>query len=353
MNSLNSLERINAALQLQEPDRIPTFEWSINEKIRHSLFPGSSDFDFAEKANLDGVVVYADYKKDWLSKTTFINEWGITYAYTEEDYPTCIDSPIKEPEMADRITIPDPSASWRFRSLKEAVKRFKGKKAILFRLRDASSLPRDLRSMTNIMMDYILNPDLVKKLVDISITYYTQMAYTAMELGADIFWTSDDYCDNRGPIMGPDPWKKFILPGLSQLIKSIKKEGYHFIKHNDGNINSILDEMVEAGITCIDPIDAEAGMDLKKIKDTYGNRIAIKGGVPVASVLTNGTEKDVVKNVKQCIVNGGIGGGYILSSSSDIISAVNPENYHKMLKTVREFGTYPLDIDRLKEVKQI
>ncbi|MCF6334750.1 MAG: hypothetical protein L3J12_03305 [Spirochaetales bacterium] len=351
MEKLNSLERINAVLQLQEPDQVPTFEWSINKKIRHSLFPESSDFDFVEKANLDGVVVYADYKKDWLSKTIFKNEWDITYAYTEEDYPTCIDSPIKEPDQIDNIIIPDPCAPWRFDSLKEAVKRFKGEKAILFRLRDASSLPRDLRSMSNIMMDYILNPDLVNKLVEISTSYYTKMAFTAMELGADIFWTSDDYCDNRGPIMGPEPWKEFILPGLTKLIKSIKKEGYQFIKHNDGNINSILEEMVKAGIDCIDPIDAEAGMDLKEIKDKYGSQIAIKGGVPVTSILTNGTEKDVVKNVKQCITNGGMGGGYILSSSSDIIASVNPENYHTMLKTVREFGTYPLDIDRLKEVK--
>ena len=61
MESLSSFERIKTVLQLQEPDRIPTFEWSINEKVRNGLFPGSSDFDFAEKANLDGVVVYADY----------------------------------------------------------------------------------------------------------------------------------------------------------------------------------------------------------------------------------------------------------------------------------------------------
>ncbi len=347
MNQMNSAERINAVLQLKEPDRIPTFEWSINEKTRHGLFPGSSDFDFAEKAELDGIVVYADYKKEPVGNNSFKNEWGITYALTEEDYPTCIESPIKEPGQIAELKIPDPRASWRFKSLKEAVKRFKGEKAILFRLRDASSLPRDLRGMTNIMMDYALNPELVTELVNISVSYYTEMAYAAMEIGADIFWTSDDYCDNRGPIMGPEPWRKFILPGLTRLIKAVKKEGYNFIKHNDGNINSILPEMVNAGIDCIDPIDAEAGMDLKSVKETYGNRIAIKGGVPVTDILVNGTKEDVTGSVKKCIIDGGTGGGYMLSSSSDIISAVNPENYRTMLETLRKYGTYPLNMDKL------
>ena len=342
MPGMNGYERVMAALDLEEPDRIPTFEWSINRRVRDGIYPGVSEFDFVEKTDLDGVAVYADYETERLTETTYRDEWGITYAETEEDYPTSIDFPVKEPEQLEELVVPDPCAPRRFESLREAVKRFKGKRAILFRLRDAYSLPRYLRGMHNIMMDFALNADLVRRLVDISIDYYTEMAHCAMELGADVFWTSDDYCDNRGPIMGPDPWHEFILPGLTRLIEEIRKEGYHFIKHNDGNINSILPDMVEAGISCIDPIDAEAGMSLKEVKDTYGDRIAVKGGMPVNGVLVDGNEDDVVHAVRRCISEGARGGGYILSSSSDIIASVNPENYRVMLEAVREYGKYPL-----------
>lgn len=160
------------------------------------------------------------------------------------------------------------------------------------------------------------------------------MAEIASEIGADVFWSSDDYCDNRGPVMGPELWCSICLPGLKQLIENIKKTKKPFIKHCDGNINSIFDYMIDAGIDCIDPIDVNAGVNLADIKKRAGNRIAIKGGVPV-SLLCNGSIDDVRQSVIGCIETAGPG-GYILSSSGDITASVKPENYAEMLKTWHE-----------------
>jgi uroporphyrinogen decarboxylase len=200
--------------------------------------------------------------------------------------------------------------------------------------------------MENLMMDFLMNPDLVQNLVNISLDFYTRMAYCAMEIGADVFWTSDDYCDNRGPVMGVELWRKFTLPGLKRLVSAVRQEGYPFIKHCDGNINPIAEEMVNAGISCLDPIDVGAGVSLKEIKSSYGDRVAVKGGVPL-DVLAKGKQRDVESAVKQCLMDAAWGGGYILSSSSDVSAAVIPQNYRFMLNAVREYGTYPLDEDRL------
>ncbi|TFG58327.1 MAG: hypothetical protein E4H36_15480 [Spirochaetales bacterium] len=350
VSELSGLERVLAALSLEEPDRVPTFEWSINGRVRETLFPGSSPFGFADKAGLDGVVVYEDQQKENTGSHGYRDEWGITYAETEEDYPTAVGHPLESfdgqaEDIAVSLTIPDPQADWRFESLREAVKRFKGRKAIVFRLRDAFSLPRNLRGMQNLMIDFVLNPDLVRQLTDISIDFNIKTAYRAMELGADIFWTSDDYCDNRGPTMGPEIWREFILPGLRRLVQTIRKEGYHFIKHNDGNIRSILPEMADTGISCIDPIDTGAGMDLAETKQNFGSRLAIKGGFPAEPVLCRGAREDVEEEVKRCLKAAAYGGGYILSTSSDIISSVKPENYLAMLEANRKYGTYPLRLD--------
>ena len=348
MDKMNSLERVIAALERNEPDRVPVFEWSINEKVREALYPDQSeDFDFVEAADLDAVVVYEHMKKEWSARDRYEDEWGVTMAMTEEDYPTSVGHPIDDPEKLNDYTPPDPKAPHRLDSLKEAVKRFKGKKAILFRLRDGFSIPRNLRGMENIMMDYALNPDVVRELVDITTDYYITLAHLAMEEGADAFWSSDDYCDNRGPMMGPEPWMSFVLPGLQKVVGAVRGEGYHFIKHNDGNINSILEEMVGTNISCIDPIDAEAGMSLKEVKRRYGDRVAIKGGVPIGPALSKGRPEDAAAAAARCILEGGVGGGYICSSSSDIISSVKPENFKALLDTVRELGIYPLNEDAL------
>jgi uroporphyrinogen decarboxylase len=349
MDTMNSLERVLTALDRKEPDRVPVFEWSINEHVRETLFPDQSeDFDFAEAADMDGVVVYEDMKKEWISRDRYRDEWGVTMAVTEEDYPTSVDHPIDDPEKLNDYTPPDPKAPYRLDSLKEAVNRFKGKKAILFRLRDGFSIPRNLRGMQNIMMDYALNPEVVRRLVDITTDYYITLAHLAMEIGADVFWSSDDYCDNRGPMMGPEPWRSFVLPGLQKVVGAIRREGYHFIKHNDGNINSILEEMVDTDISCIDPIDAEAGMSLKGVKELYGDRVAVKGGVPIGPALSRGAPEDAAAATARCILEGGAGGGYICSSSSDIIRSVQPENFKALLDTVKELGSYPLQEDALR-----
>ena len=347
VSEMTSAERVLTALHGRVPDRVPTFEWLIDRQVMQALHPGCDLFDFVERAGLDGVVVYDDYRKEWLTKSTYVDEWGITLAVMTEEYPTSIDFPLKDPEQLADLTWPDPCAEWRFGSLRAAVQRFKGKKAILFRLRDAYSLPRYLRGMENMMMDLVLNPDLVRALVELSVNYYTHMAHRAIELGADVLWTSDDYCDNKGPVMGPKRWREFFLPGLRRLIENVKDADCLFIKHCDGNINPIIADLVDTGIDCIDPIDAEAGMNLAEVKAKYGHRVAIKGGLPVGSVLSQGAPEQVVAAVKQCLLDAGIDGGYILSSSSDITASVRPENYQAMLEALREYGRYPLDVDRL------
>ncbi len=334
---MNGVERVLCALKLGQPDRIPTFEWLIDRHVRKAIYPDSSnEFDFIELAGLDGVVVYEYARKDIINQTTYRDEWGITFKIETEEYPVAVDFPIKDLSQIDSVKIPDPCAEYRFTTLRKAVDRFKGDRAILFRLRDSYSLPRYLRGMENLMMDLILNPDAVQKLVSISVDYYGRMAHVAAEIGADVLWTSDDYCDNRGPVMGPDLWRKFFLPGLRQLVSEAKSTGLPFIKHADGNINPIIDDMVETGIDCIDPIDVEAGMDLASVKEKYGNRIAIKGGVPVSAVVSLGTLSDVEESVRNCLRIGGAGGGYIISSSSDITASVKPENYLRMLEIIRE-----------------
>lgn len=340
---VTSYERVMEALALRIPDRVPTLEASVNKNVRKAMFPGNDPFGFEEVMDLDGIVIYEDQRKSWLTASTYVDEWGNTLANTEEDYPISVDFPLKSPEQLLGLKAPDPCAEWRFEGLRAAVKRFKGRKAIFFRLRDAYSLPRYLRGMENLLMDYMLNKDLARALAEKSVDYYVKMAHCAMELGADVFWTSDDYCDNRGPVMGLSIFREFILPGLKRLVAEVKRAGFPFLKHCDGNVTPILPDLVEAGISCLDPIDVGAGMSLAEVKHAYGKRIAVKGGMPL-DILIHGTAEEIDHAVQQCLLDGGGGGGYIFSSCSDVSAAVPPRNYARMVQACKQFGAYPLDI---------
>jgi len=102
--------------------------------------------------------------------------------------------------------------------------------------------------------------------------------------------------------------------------------------------------MVDSGISGLDPIDPQGGMDLAEVKAEFGGRIALKGNVDCAQVLTFGTPDEVVEETRRALRQGAPGGGYILSSSNSIHSAVKPENYRTMLDTLARCGRYPITL---------
>jgi uroporphyrinogen decarboxylase len=141
--------------------------------------------------------------------------------------------------------------------------------------------------------------------------------------------------------MSPEHFRQLLCPSLHRVIRGFKEQGLFVIKHTDGNLWSIIDMIVDSGIDCLDPIDPLAGMDLAEVKAKYGHRIALKGNVDCAKTLTFGSVEDVVAETKEVLRKGAPGGGFILSSSNSIHSAVKPENYLAMLRTLQEYGQYP------------
>ena len=102
--------------------------------------------------------------------------------------------------------------------------------------------------------------------------------------------------------------------------------------------------IIDSGIDCLDPIDPQAGMDLAEVKAKYGDRIALKGNVDCAHTMTFGTAEEVTELTKEALRKGAPGGGFILSSSNSIHSAVKPENYQAMLETLEQYGRYPISV---------
>jgi uroporphyrinogen decarboxylase len=144
--------------------------------------------------------------------------------------------------------------------------------------------------------------------------------------------------------MSPQHFRELFYPGLCRVMGGFKELGLTVIKHTDGNLWPIIDMIVDSGIDCLDPLDPLGGMDLAEVKAKYGHRIALKGNVDCVHLLSFGTPEEVVEATKEALRQGAPGGGYILSSSNSIHSAVKPENYQAMLDTWREYGRYPISL---------
>jgi uroporphyrinogen decarboxylase len=343
MAELSSEERVLRVLQKKEPDRVPHFEWSVDKKVRTALVPGcKSHNEFAVKMGHDAVMLEVSFKKERVDSDKWKSEWGYVLQESAEEHGVEVGSPIETMEDFQRYKAPDVKEPWRYAAVEEAVKQYAGKQAVVVHLNDVFSIPRYLLGYENLLMAIAAEPELVKGLVDLSVTANLAMAKELAARGVKFVYTGDDYAGDTGPLMSPTHFRDLFAPSLKRVMGGFKELGLYVIKHTDGKLWSIIDMIIDSGIDCLDPIDPMAGMDLGEVKTRYGRRIALKGNVDGSHLMTRGSPEEVAAATKEALRKGAPGGGYILSSSNSIHSTVKPENYMALMRTLKEYGGYPI-----------
>jgi uroporphyrinogen decarboxylase len=344
MAELSGKERIRRVLAREEPDRVPHFEWSIDRKVRTALAPGCRSLnEFAVKMGLDAVLADPDFTRQKVAPGQWRTEWGYTIQDSEEEHGVEVDSPIHTMEDFSRYTPPDPGAPGRYASIEKTLADYGKTHAVIVHLNDVFSIPRYLMGYEALLMAIAAEPALVSALVNLSVDVNLAMARQVASRGVTIVYTGDDFAGDTGPLMSPASFRELFYPGLCRVMKGYKDLGLSVIKHTDGMIWPLMDMILDSGIDCLDPIDPMAGMDLGEVKRKVGSRVALKGNVDCAHLMTLGSPAEVAEATRAALRTGMPGGGFILSSSNSIHSAVKPENYRAMLETLKQYGGYPPD----------
>jgi uroporphyrinogen decarboxylase len=159
--------------------------------------------------------------------------------------------------------------------------------------------------------------------------------------GVDAVQLNVDYCINTGPWLSPAHFSEFILPYMQQQVDAYRQAGVYVVKHTDGQTWSLLDMMVDTGIHALHGIQPSVGMDIERLKEQVGDRVALFGAIE-AETLINGTPEDVEREVTYCLEHGAPGGGFALTTSNSVQVGTKYENYMTMLRLAREKGTYPV-----------
>jgi len=157
--------------------------------------------------------------------------------------------------------------------------------------------------------------------------------------GLDGFALCSDYCFNTNPFMPPAMFAEFVTPYLARLIQGERDLGFYTIKHTDGNIMPILDQLVAARPHALHSLDPQAGVDIAEVKRRYGNQVCLIGNVN-CGLLTTGTDEDVTASCRYALRHGMPGGGYVFSTSNCIFTGMPLDRYELMLRVWREEGNY-------------
>lgn len=157
--------------------------------------------------------------------------------------------------------------------------------------------------------------------------------------GLDGFALCSDYCFNKGPFLRPAKFSEFVAPYLKQLVQGYREMGFYVIKHTDGNIMPIIDDLIDAGPHALHSLDPQGGVDIALVKQRYGDRICLIGNVN-CGLLQTGTEAEAVESVRYALQHGMPGGGYIFSTSNCIYTGMPLARYELMLDVWRREGNY-------------
>lgn len=165
--------------------------------------------------------------------------------------------------------------------------------------------------------------------------------------GAEIVFMCADYCLNSGPFLSPRMFRKFVTPFLKRQIEAFKGAGAFTVKHTDGNIMPILDQLIECQPDAIHSLDPQAGVDIKVVRQIVGTKICLMGNVRCAAVHA-GTKEEIRQSALYCLLHGGVGtGAYVYSTSNCIFKGVPIENYQYMLELREQYGT-PDSVEEIK-----
>ena len=159
------------------------------------------------------------------------------------------------------------------------------------------------------------------------------------EAGFDCLILCADYCYNSGPFLSPKLFGEYVQPYLYKIINEAKKEGLYTIKHTDGNIMPILDQLVECKPNALHSLDPMAKVDIKEVKELVGDKVCLCGNVNCALMQT-GTDEEVIKNAEYCLTYGKPGGGYIFSTSNVPFKGLPPERYKLILDVWKRMRVY-------------
>jgi hypothetical protein len=187
------------------------------------------------------------------------------------------------------------------------------------------------------------HPELVERLINTWCDVVIEEHHCIFEAGIPYVFICDDHAQKERLMMSPTDWERFVEPVYQRLANNARKHGAKFLVHTDGNLNESFPGMYRAGVDAAEPLEYEAGMRLKSLKEKYGDKITLIGNVPSSDALCLGSVEFTIEMTKQCIKDAAAGGGLILAPGANILASAKIENVKAMIETNKKYGVYPID----------
>jgi uroporphyrinogen decarboxylase len=156
--------------------------------------------------------------------------------------------------------------------------------------------------------------------------------------GLDGFALCSDYCLNTGPFLRPEKFAEFVTPFLTELTAGYRELGFYVIKHTDGNIMPILDDLLASKPHALHSLDPQGSVDMAEMVRRASDKVCLIGNVSCAA-LDTGTDEECVESARYALRHGLRAPGYVFSTSNCIYTGMRLPRYELILDVWRKEGS--------------
>lgn len=333
MTNLTRKERMHRAVTYQDVDRIPTqinYTPGMGQKMAEHFNVAVADLpDFLDnhmvRVDMDFPGVLSDdgkVKFDW---------WGVGFDTKEEGYFASV-NPLAKNNDLDSYPWPDPNDPNLLLSAEKTIKE-KGDDYFITPNFGFVLFERawTLRGFEQFFMDMATDPVFANELFDRITDIQLQLIHRYIDLGVAGGYFGDDYGAQKNLLFSPRMWRKYIKPRLAKLFAPFRERNMPVLMHSDGQIQKILPDLVEIGLTTLNPVQPEV-LDHNWLIENFQGKLAFYGGISTQTVLPYGTEDEVKTAVSAATTTLSPNGtGMLVAPSHRMMTDIPVENVAAML----------------------
>jgi uroporphyrinogen decarboxylase len=337
IDTLSHKERLRRALRHEPVDRLPTqinYTLRMGEKMAGYFGISTKELHLF----LDNHLMRVDpsyperLSEDGLSRFDW---WGAGHDTSEEGYFIRL-SPLANSKDLDVFAWPDPLQVDLLDDAKRTIEKY-GQEYFIAPNLGFALFERawSLRGLEQFLMDMALDSGFANELLERITEIQLALIRRYLELGVDGAYFGDDYGAQKGLIMSPASWRQLFKPRLERLFAPFRERGLPVIMHSDGQIQQIIPDLVEIGLTALNPVQPEV-LDHAWLAESFGGKLAFYGGISTQTVLPGGSPEDVREAVRACREQlAPQGTGLLLAPSHRMMTDIPMENVQAMIEEFR------------------
>ena len=356
-------DRVSLSLNRQKPDRCPmqiSFTPEFAQRLRddmhltgrsiHNPHGGGNTYELERALGEDMLLTSVSWANSYYANQTYAgggdtytDEWGVGWKNSPYEtrfgsgfYTEMVSHPLADRHALDSYCPPDPHRPELYRDAEHLIASHKGDYWIVgLTAPMAFEAAWAMRGLEQMLMDFNEDPELADAILEIPFRYHLAVAKHLVEMGVDMIWTGDDVGSQRGMMFSPRTWRRFLKPRMAEFISTLKgmnpqvKVAYH----SDGNIESIIPELIEVGLDVLNPVQP-ACMDPAKLKRQYGDKLCFWGTIDEQHTLPFGTPDQVRVQVLERLETVGYDGGLILAPTHHVQLDTPLENFWAMVHAI-------------------